>query len=602
MRIATNTSSLFLQRQLSQNVNGLGKTMQKLSSGLRINTAADDAAGLQISNRLTSQVRGTAVAMRNANDAISVAQTAEGALQQVTTNLHRIRDLSLQAMNGTYSRDDRASIQEEVNQLLSEIDRINETTSFGGKQVFTVTGGAVLDIQERDIVKGLAQTWLAESEKIILEQLGINGQNASLKIDLEHVDGAGGTAAYVSAGVVAGVEAINQVMVIDLDDFSKEYLPNGDPTSLELDETILHEMVHAVQGANFEEWSTITAWFKEGSAEYIRGADDRVEVDIANQGGATRSAQIANLWTATQAEQGSTAVVSTEGAYSGGYIIMRYMRDQLGQQGIIDLNNSLADGNDLDTALSEASGGRWANEAAVFTELNGAATDPDYATVFEEFIETKMSFTDNDNGAAGGFGVDGLERRENTMSGYGLGSSGAKYFVESFVSGDDDFDNSDFDPNNYDTTLLDGVNEVRLGNYETAVFGGGGSVVQAQIGANSFETIDFSLGAISTENLGIDYIDILDHPGFAVIAMDDALRIVDSTRAQLGAAQNRLSKTISNLSNVNENASASRARIRDADFAFETMELTKNQIKQQAASTLLAQANQFPQLALSLLA
>ena len=361
-------------------------------------------------------------------------------------------------------------------------------------------------------------------------------------------------------------------------------------------------MVHVVQGANFEEWGTLTAWFKEGSAEYIRGADDRVDVDIANQAGADRSAQIANLWTATQAEQGSTTVVSTEGAYSGGYIIMRYMREELGQQGIIDLNESLANGNDLDTALSAASGGRWANEAAVFTELNGAATDPDYVTVFEEFIETKMSFTDNDNGAAGGFGVDGLERRENTMQGFGLGSNGAKFLNESFVSGDDDFDNSDFDPNNYDTTILDGVNEVSLGNYETLIFGGGGSVLQAQIGANSFETIDFSLGAISTENLGIDYIDVLDHPGFAVFAMDDAIRIVDATRAQLGAAQNRLEKTISNLTNVNENASASRARIRDADFAFETMELTKNQIKQQAASSLLAQANQFPQLALSLLA
>lgn len=588
-----------MQRQLSQNVNGLGKTMRNLSSGLRINTAADDAAGLQITNRLTSQIRGTSVAMRNASDAVSVAQTAEGALQQVTVNLQRIRDLSLQAQNGTYSRDDRKSIQEEVNQLLSEIDRINETTSFGGKQVFTVTAGTVLDVAERDIVKGMANTWLAESEKIILEQLGINGQNASLKIDLEHVDGAGGTAAYVSAGVIAGSEAINQVMVIDLDDFNVENLPNGDPSGLELDETVLHEMVHAVQGANFEDWSNIPAWFKEGSAEYIRGADDRVDVDIANQAGGTRSIQIDNLWTATQAEQGSTAVVSTEGAYSGGYIIMRYVRDEIGQKGMIRLNESLADGNDLDTALSEASNGRWASEAALFTELDTASGG--YTSTFEEFIETRMSFTDNDNGAAGGFGVDGLERRQNTMQGYGSGSSGAKYFHETFVSGDDDFDNSDFDPNNYNTTLLDGVNEVLLGDYQTLSFGGGGSVVQAQIGASAFETIEFSLGAISTENLGIDYIDILDHPGFAVFAMDDAIRIVDQTRAQLGAAQNRLSKTISNLANINENASASRGRIRDTDFAFETMELTKNQIKQQAASTLLAQANQFPQLALSLL-
>lgn len=601
MRIVTNTSSLFLQRQLSQNATGLGSTLQKLSSGLRINSAADDAAGLQISNRLTSQVNGTTVAIRNANDAISLAQTAEGALDQVTNNLQRIRDLSLQAMNGTYSRDDRKSIQEEVNQLLEEIDRINETTSFGGRQVFTVTGGAVLDVQERDLIKGTANTWLGESEKIILEQLGIDGNNKTLKIDLDHVDGEGGTAAYVSSLVGANQEAYNQVMVIDLDDFTKDYLPNGNPDSLELDETILHEMVHATQGANFEQWNTLSAWFVEGTAEYIRGADSRVSTDIDNQAGATRSAQIGALWTATQAESGSTAVVSTEGAYSGGYIMMRYMRHNMGQNGIIKLNQELADGQTFDAALNSASGGRWANEAAIFTELNGAATDPTYATVFEEFIETEMDLDNNDNGAAGGFDVDGLAIRENTMSGYGAGSSGAKSFLEYFVSGDDDFDNTDFSSTNYDVSVLDGIEEVYLSRYETKVYGGGGSVVQAQIGADANQTIDFSLGAISTENLGIDYINILDHPGFAVFAMDDALRIVDTTRAQLGAVQNRLSNTISNLANVNENSSASRARIRDADFAFETMELTKNQIKQQAATSLLAQANQFPNIALSLL-
>lgn len=603
MRIATNTSSLFLQRQLSQNVTGLGGTLRNLSSGLRINSAADDAAGLQISNRITSQVNGTNVAMRNANDAISLAQTAEGALQQVTNNLQRIRDLSLQAANGTYSRNDRKSIKQEVDQLLEEIDRINETTAFGGKQVFTVTQGAVLDVTERDLVKGMASTWLEESEQIILEQLGIDGKGTTLKIDLEHVDGAGGTAAYVSALAGAGIEAYNQVMVIDLDDFNKSNLPNGDPAGLELDETILHEMVHAIQGTNFEQWSTLSAWFKEGSAEYIRGADARVSADIANAAGATRTAQIATLWTQTQAEAGSATVVSTEGAYSGGYILTRYMRNEIGQQGIININERLAAGDTLDQALNNGTNGRWANEAALFTELGGAATDPQYATVFEEFIETEMNLDNRDNGAAGGFDVDDLEIRENTMQGFGSGSTGARSFLEFFVSGDDDFDNNDFDPNNYDANALGGfAKETYLDRYETLVFGGGGATVQAQIGASAFETMDFSLGAISTSNLGIDYIDILDHPQFAVFAMDDAIRIVDATRAQLGAVQNRLSSTISNLANINENASGSRARIRDADFAFETMQLTTDQIKQQAATSLLAQANQLPQLALSLLA
>lgn len=604
MRVVTNTASLFLQRQLSQNSTAVAGSLHKLSSGLRINTAADDAAGLQLSNRITSQINGQTVAMRNANDAISMAQVAEGAMKEVTNAIHRIRDLSIQAANGVYSDEDRVAMQQEVTQLQKEIDRINDTTSFGSKRLFGPTNGRLIDVVERDIVKGMAKSWLYESEQIIMEEFGIDGNNRTLKIDLEHLDGAGGTAARVQ--FIAPNFAQNLVMQIDLDDFNASNLPNGDPGGLQLDEVVLHEVVHAMQGASFSEWANLSAWFKEGSAEYIRGADDRVETDIANSAGANRAAQIATLWTATQAEAGSTAVVSAAGAYSGGYIVMRYLRDSMGKEGMIDLNQELAGGATFDAALSAASGGRWANEAAIFTDLNGAADDPTYATKFEEFIETKMNFIDGDNGAAGGFGVEGSQapRRENTMQGLGLGDKGALSFVESFVSGDDDTDQTDFDATtaNYDTSGNPDIDEVFLHEYQTRVNSGGGQNINAQVGAAAFQTIDFSLGAISSENLGIDYIDVIDNPQFAVIAADDALRIIDGSRAQLGAVMNRLGYTVNNLANIRENASASRSRIRDTDFAIETVELTKNQIKQQAATSLLSQANQMSELALSLLA
>ncbi|HAW63083.1 MAG TPA: flagellin [Pseudomonas sp.] len=135
LTVNTNIASLNTQRNLSNSSNALSTSMQRLSTGSRINSAKDDAAGLQISNRLTSQINGLNVAVRNANDGISLAQTAEGALQQSTNILQRMRDLSLQAANGSNNLDDRTSIQKEITALVSEMDRISETTTFGGRKL-----------------------------------------------------------------------------------------------------------------------------------------------------------------------------------------------------------------------------------------------------------------------------------------------------------------------------------------------------------------------------------------------------------------------------------------------------------------------------------
>ncbi|MGL5392861.1 MAG: flagellin, partial [Shewanella sp.] len=132
--VNTNVTSMGAQKNLNKSNNALQTSMERLSSGLRINSAKDDAAGLQISNRLTSQISGLDVAMRNANDGISIAQTAEGAMQESTNILQRMRDLSLQSANGSNSADDRAAMQKEISSLQSELTRIAETTSFGGQK------------------------------------------------------------------------------------------------------------------------------------------------------------------------------------------------------------------------------------------------------------------------------------------------------------------------------------------------------------------------------------------------------------------------------------------------------------------------------------
>ena len=148
--VNTNVSSLNAKRMLSNSTNSLDTTYKRLASGLRINSAKDDAAGLQISNRLTSQINGLEQGNRNAQDGISLAQTAEGAMDEMTTMYQRIRTLALQSANGTNSAKDRTALQEEVNQLCSEIDRISNDTTFGGEKILagssqaTVAAGGVV--------------------------------------------------------------------------------------------------------------------------------------------------------------------------------------------------------------------------------------------------------------------------------------------------------------------------------------------------------------------------------------------------------------------------------------------------------------------------
>jgi len=602
MRIATNTSSLFVQRKLNTASSVQQTSMERLASGLRINSAKDDAAGMQISNKLTTQVNGNTVAIRNANDAISMAQVGEGALQEVTNSLHRMRDLAIQASNATYSKSDRKAINEEFTALKLEIDRIAEDTTFGDRQVFTSAGGSMIDLEEREIIRGLQASWLKESEDIIFEHFGLKGKG-EIKIDLERLDPAGpnGTAlAYVeSAFTAASTEAAVQVMVINTNFFNSMEEIHGGSTG-PLKETILHEWVHAVQAKNFEEFQTLPAWFKEGSAEVLRGADASLSLNIANAGGGTAGIDVVagNLF----AELGSTTVVSQAGAYGGGYVALRYIDHQLGKDGIKDLMSELADGATLNAALNTASNAKWTSEADLLNELNAASTNPDYAgfTRFTEFVSEDMDLGNVDNGALGGRDADRGEIREETISQTGTGSrGGSDGFREILVLNDADSTVADFSAGTaYNSTTRE---DIRIEDYDTDINGAGGQSITFQVGANSNDVLSMTFGALSSTNLGLEKAELVEEPQFAIFAVDDALKMVDSQRALYGATMNRLESSVSYLTNNVEQSSASRARIRDTDFANTTAEMTKAQILTQAGSTLLAQANQFPQAALSLL-
>jgi flagellin len=569
-----------MQRQLSSVSSELATTFSRLSSGMRINSAKDDAAGLQISNRMTSQINGLVVAQRNANNGISLAQTAEGALVESTNLLFRMRDLSLQASNGSLSTEDREALNKETDQLKAELNRINDYTAFGKNKVFdTSANTTAFDKVERDIITTLQGGLLAESEQIIEEQFGLTGDGATFKINLENIDGASGVLASVS---YAGTGS-NLVMNIDLDDFSTI---TGDKIK-QLKSTVLHEMTHAVMANNMDLGTTPT-WFAEGSAEAIRGADDRVKSDISSLGLNTIKTGLNAIFSNNSAPTGTNAEVAS--VYSGGYIAMRYLESQIGGAGIKTLMSSLAGGSTFDAAINTASNGSLANAAALQTQLMAG-------TVFEDFVNNDMDLDNIDNGAFGGLDAsDGVSRAETIVG--GVSKKTTENFATTFVSGDDD-SAADFDPvTNYAAT---GLTEVKLEDYSVEITGSGSQQTIFQVGANANETIDMALGGFSTKVLGLDDFNLIDNPQGATNAIDDALRYVDGERANLGAFMNRIEHTMANLSNIHENVSASRSRIQDTDFAIETANLTKNQIQQQAITAMMSQSTQQSQLILQLL-
>ncbi|PJX12711.1 flagellin FliC [Halomonas sp. 141] len=171
--INTNITSLIAQSNLSKSQNALQTSMERLSSGLRINSAKDDAAGQAIANRMTAQINGLNQAQRNANDGISVAQTAEGALNQINDNLQRIRELTVQAANGTNSDDDLASIQAEIDQRLAEIDRISEQTNFNGVNVLNTDEAIKIQVGANDGEIIEIELEVINSETLGLDELDV---------------------------------------------------------------------------------------------------------------------------------------------------------------------------------------------------------------------------------------------------------------------------------------------------------------------------------------------------------------------------------------------------------------------------------------------
>ena len=379
--VSTNVSAMTAQRYLNKATNELNTSMERLSSGHKINSAKDDAAGLQISNRLTAQSRGLDVAMRNANDGISIAQTAEGAMNEATSVMQRMRDLAIQSSNGTNSPAERQAINEESMALVDELNRIAETTSFGGRRLLNGSFG-----------EAAFQIGASSGEAMIMGLTSIRADDTRM----------GGVTFFseVGKGKDWGVDPTKADLKITLPGMGED--EDGNVDDLEIN-------INAKAGDDIEELAT-----------YINGQSDMINASVSEDGKLQVFVAHPNV------------------------------------QGEISISGGLA------------------------SEL-GLSDEP----------------------------------------------------------------------------LRTSVQDIDM------------------------TTVQGSQNAISV--------------------LDSALKYVDSQRADLGAKQNRLSHSINNLANIQENVDASNSRIKDTDFAKETTQMTKAQILQQAGTSILAQAKQLPNSAMSLL-
>lgn len=583
LSVNTNLASLFGQRMLSKANNLQNTAMERLSSGLRINSARDDAAGLAISTGFNSKIKGTNQAIRNINNGISALQTSEGALGSMVNNLQRIRELSVQAANGTNSKSDKSALSAEIKVLIKEINNVSSTTSFNGQNLFE--RGKLpdwVDGQRQFNVDHLYGNWLAESERMIAEQYGLKAdgkESLSIVFDDDPNSKFAATVGYNPANDDSLSRATQQTLTLFTKAFPIGKAPDGGSTPNFSDRTIAHEMVHAVMGRTTD-MDALETWFKEGAAELIQGADESVLRSlIAEDGNNTNHFTSADRAAYAADNTFFSTWDSSEKHYSQGYLAVRFLHEDIkanGGAGIKDVMSFLSNEDNLAAGLTSL------NDAISQLNTDGLtsyATDGALKTAFtagaDAFIQT-LNFSNEDTGAIGGLDVDG----------------GSEKTAESIVDNTNTFISSK-PMEGYANISVDSsgvVNPLLANNFNL------------KVGSEGSSNIELGLLRVDSQVLGLNQIDVEADAGAAITLVDRAISYISDQRASLGAISNRLTSTITVNESVSQLANVSRSRINDANFATETSKLSKAQILQQTSTAILSQANANANSILSLLA
>jgi len=574
MIVQHNIPALNSYNRLGANNKNVAANLKKLSSGYKINSAADNAAGLAISEKMRAQITGLEACQQNAKDGISLVQTAEGALTEVHSMLNRMVELSTLASNGTYSDSNREKYQNEIQELKDEIDRIADSTNFNG-----------INLLDGNLSGGSMKTDTAQ----------LIGTDVSTSFEPETSNTAGNVKKDLSAAgtVVASKETYNidgQSLTIDW--------TKGDAKKL-FDATIKQNHANLTADGAKDIAEKLTELFNnEIKAQGLQG---EVEIKIDATGAVTMKS-LSTAENAAIGYVGSNAATADQVKTVGTFFFGAGDGKSNVATPAMKFNNTLTandkftmiiNGTELEVNIGDATANADATKFVRGEELKNVATE------LQKLIQNAV----HNYNAITGMNTTGNDEE--------LDSS--KFLVEADKSGG--FKVTYTGDNAKDVTFsfgektdngVTGTAASLLGlTDKTSSQGVGGNALSLQIGdtADEYNRVTVSIQDCHARGLGVAGIDVTTEASAAkgISKIKDAIDTVSKVRAKLGATQNRLDHTLNNLETTTENLTDAESRIRDTDMAKEMMQYTKNNILVQSSQAMLAQANQLPQGVLQLL-
>lgn len=564
MIINHNMNALNAHRNMGVNNTNAGKSMEKLSSGLRINRAGDDAAGLAISEKMRGQIRGLTQASRNASDGISLVQTAEGALNETTNILQRMREISVQSANSTNTETDRAALQEELNQLTTEINRIGNTTEFNTQKLLNGGAGSSSSSNITDAASAKVETGNWTGKNITATN------NTTIKVD--------GTTFDISSVVKQDWTAASGKTI---DNFISEL------KEVTAGETKLSDVVDITKvstgGNNNKLVFTAKSTGKSSSVEISTNEDD-----VAKMFGYT---DVTNLTNNANGE-GNNATIQKHGLEGNTALTQKIdvnkgesFKIKVGSDSEVTVKFDSTKSYDIDNVdanVAQAAREEYVKDINVALQKAGLSDKVEASLSNDNKLQliSKNGKDISVTGEVKGSGINNNTKVGNVNQVVGAGAQGAGFEV-----------NLQIGANSGQAMNLS------IGDMRAAALGITGNTGQA--GFSSTNNVTNGTDTISTE-ASLD-ITNASSASKAITAIDSAMEKVSSERAKLGAVQNRLEYTISNLDNTAENLTSAESTLRDVDMAKEMMEYSKNNILSQAAQSMISQANQQPQNVLQLL-
>ena len=597
--------------KLNKNSKALSKSLKKVASGMKINSAADDASGFSISEKMRVQIRALDQANDNTQNASSLLRVADGALSSTVDIMRTMKEKAINAANDTNTDEDRAIIQKELDQFIDQVND-NANITFNGRYIFD--GGADKTYSTEQMINAaLYSEWIPNSLEAIKNSLGLDFANSNgvKEIGVYFSNESGNTLAYVT-NWSSGGKATELAMTVNMDFYNnldKDDVngKSGNVGSGYLDRTIFHEMTHAVMASNITGFKNLYSCIKEGAAEVVHGIDDFRTGDIL-----TFASSASDINSNLDKSTGAADVVKH---YAGGYVMYRYMAANSGfspADSVKQFMNSLASSSGniddrIDAAVAAATKGRFSS----FDSMK-AAMAADRGRYGSGDAETKKFLLDCcninlDNNAIDVGSITGSDagNRASKNAEETLPEAGSVKFWTNPVANESVIDGLTVKWRPGDRTVDFGSGDVRNWHSADLRIKDG---LSFQTGTKANQNIFLALSKIDAQAMGL-----MDKDGktlkvttqikaeAAISQLDKSINRALNQITTIGAVTSRMEYTRANLTTASENTVSAESVIRDADMAKEMTEYTKNNVLLQAAQSMLAQANQNSSGVLSLL-